>query len=186
MEKLRLYHVGFQEIREPDVHFGRKNADFGQGFYLTPDGEFAKRWATERTGCSTYLNIYELTTDGLNIVDFNRDGVWYDYIFRNRRGQEDSLSGIDVVSGPIANDIIYDVMGILTSGMLDRDLSLRMLQTGPEYRQVVMKTEKAVSNLTWLSSEILEHDVIVRYRESVRLEEEKFQEQIASMINDMT
>lgn len=30
-----LYHTGYQEIREPDIHHGRKNADFGQGFYLT-------------------------------------------------------------------------------------------------------------------------------------------------------
>ena len=38
-----LYHTGYQEIRDPDIRFGRKNADFGQGFYLTRDGEFARR-----------------------------------------------------------------------------------------------------------------------------------------------
>ena len=31
----------------PDFYRGRKNADFGQGFYLTPDREFAYRWAYE-------------------------------------------------------------------------------------------------------------------------------------------
>ena len=32
-------------IRDPDIALGRKNADFGPGFYLTPDIEFARRWA---------------------------------------------------------------------------------------------------------------------------------------------
>ena len=36
-----LYHTGYQEIASPDVHYGRKNADFGQGFYLTANEAFA-------------------------------------------------------------------------------------------------------------------------------------------------
>ena len=42
---MRLYHTGNVEIRVPDLLRGRKNADFGQGFYLTPDREFTYRWA---------------------------------------------------------------------------------------------------------------------------------------------
>ncbi|MBQ3911920.1 MAG: DUF3990 domain-containing protein, partial [Lachnospiraceae bacterium] len=42
-----LYHTGDKEIRNPDIHYGRKNADFGWGFYLTPDREFTYRWAKE-------------------------------------------------------------------------------------------------------------------------------------------
>ena len=36
-DKMILYHTGFETIKEPDVHLGRRNADFGQGFYLTAD-----------------------------------------------------------------------------------------------------------------------------------------------------
>ena len=43
---MKLYHTGEVVIREPDIRRGRKNADFGQGFYLTPDEEFARRWET--------------------------------------------------------------------------------------------------------------------------------------------
>ena len=48
---MKLYHTGTLVIHEPDVHYGRKNADFGQGFYLTPDREFACRWAGGRNLC---------------------------------------------------------------------------------------------------------------------------------------
>ena len=42
-----LYHTSNQIIKDPDIHHGRKNADFGWGFYLTPDREFTYRWARE-------------------------------------------------------------------------------------------------------------------------------------------
>ena len=51
-----LYHTSDIEIRRPDIHFGRKNADFGQGFYLSPDREFTCRWARE----NAVVNEYEL------------------------------------------------------------------------------------------------------------------------------
>ena len=43
-----LFHLGYQVIEKPDIHYGRKNADFGQGFYLTAQDEFAGKWAKER------------------------------------------------------------------------------------------------------------------------------------------
>ncbi|MBQ9562757.1 MAG: DUF3990 domain-containing protein [Lachnospiraceae bacterium] len=46
---LELFHTGYQIIERPDIHAGRTNADFGQGFYLSDDEEFSKRWARERT-----------------------------------------------------------------------------------------------------------------------------------------
>lgn len=49
-----LYHTSYQEIRLPDVHFGRTNADFGQGFYLSDNEEFSRRWARSRPGKDTY------------------------------------------------------------------------------------------------------------------------------------
>ena len=37
---MKLYHTGNAEIRKPDIFLGRENADFGQGFYLTPDAGY--------------------------------------------------------------------------------------------------------------------------------------------------
>lgn len=45
-----LYHTGFEKIEHPDIHFGRANADFAQGFYLSDNREFSMRWARERKG----------------------------------------------------------------------------------------------------------------------------------------
>lgn len=56
MALMTLYHTGFQEIRQPDIHIGRANADFGQGFYLSPDEAFSRRWARSRRDRDTWLN----------------------------------------------------------------------------------------------------------------------------------
>jgi len=39
-----LYHGSLEIIKEPDPFIGRKNVDFGQGFYLTDLQEQAIRW----------------------------------------------------------------------------------------------------------------------------------------------
>ena len=51
---MKLYHTSTLEIRKPDLYRGRKNADFGQGFYLTPDWEFCRRWATGNAVINEY------------------------------------------------------------------------------------------------------------------------------------
>ncbi len=143
---MRLYHTGRVEIREPDICRGRKNADFGQGFYLTPDMDFAHRWA----GSDAVANEYELETDGLFVHRFLRDEDWFRYIFENRR-VKDGLAA-DVVIGPIANDTIFDTFGIISSGYLSPAEAMELLMIGPEYTQVAIKTEKALRQLRWLSS----------------------------------
>ncbi len=175
---MRLYHAGFRTIKEPDVRHGRKNADFGQGFYLTSDPDFAHRWARERKGEETVVNTYELDTEGLTVHRFKRDAAWFDYIFSNRNREPDELAA-DVVFGPVANDTIYDTFGIITSGFLKPEDAMRLLLIGPEYHQVVLKTEKAAGKLKWLSSEVLSPDEVARYRAAAAKEEAEYQELFA-------
>ncbi len=176
-----LYHAGFEEIPAPDVHYGRKNADFGQGFYLTADAEFARRWAKERPGRSTVINTYEFNPEGLRVKRFERDADWFAYIFDNRRGKKDALDA-DVVIGPIANDTIYDTFGILTSGFVPADTALRLLQVGPEYVQIALKTEAAAKNLTWLSAARLDGEALKQNRAILAEEQEAYQKQIGELL----
>ena len=147
---MHLYHTSDREIRIPDIHHGRKNADFGWGFYLTPDKEFIYRWAGE----NAVVNEYEMNENGLIIQRFGRDTDWFRYIFHNRRLQDDSEA--DVIIGPIANDTIFDTLGIISSGFLKPEDAVRLLMIGPEYTQAAIKTEKAADQLRWIGSERIE------------------------------
>ena len=62
----------------------RQLPDFGQGFYLSDNEEFSRRWAQERRGQTTYLNRYVLDCAGLKIKRFNKDEEWFNYIYDNR------------------------------------------------------------------------------------------------------
>lgn len=164
-----LYHTSDREIRTPDIHYGRKNADFGWGFYLTPDREFTYRWARE----NAVVNVYELDENELNMHTFTRDIHWFEYIFNNRR-LRDSLVA-DVVIGPIANDTIFDTLGIMSSGFLKPEAAVRLLMIGPEYTQVVIKTEKALKQLRFIRSEKIER----MDGEALRMEQEVYQNAFA-------
>ncbi len=178
-EMMTLYHTGSLPIPEPDIRHGRKYADFGQGFYLSPDKEFSRRWARERRGEDTYINSYELSLYGLKIREMERDEEWFGYIYDNRQRKDDAWKEYDVLIGPIANDTIYDVLGITTSGIFNREESLKLLMIGPKYRQVVIKSDKAVSQLRFLGAEKLDREEIRRARETVRGEEREYQKLFA-------
>lgn len=177
-DMLKLFHAGFSVIKEPDIHIGRRNADFGQGFYLTANSEFAHRWVRERKGEQTIVNTYELDTGNLTIRRFHRDEEWFDYIFGNRNNFPDDLNA-DVIIGPIANDTIYDTFGIITSGFLKREDAMCLLLIGPEYEQVALKSDKAVKQLKWISSEVLLPETVAEYRKLVAEEEKAYQELFA-------
>ena len=183
--RIRLFHTGFSVIEEPDIRAGRKNADFGQGFYLSDDSEFSKRWARERRGQKTYINEYELDVSGLRIKHLARDGEWYDYIYSNRTGTADLLSDYDVITGPIANDTIYDSLGTTTSGFIKRDQALRLLMIGPVYEQTAIKSEKALQALRFVSATEITSEEIASYRDTVRDEEEKYQQQFVKLLGEM-
>lgn len=183
MEHITLYHTGFEKIEQPDIHIGRANADFGQGFYLSDNGDFSRRWARSRRRETTWLNTYTLALDGLQVKRFERDAEWFDYIFHNRSGYPDALSEYDVIVGPIANDTIYDTWGISTSGLLSREQSLRLLMIGPVYRQTAIKTERAASRLRFISAQVIEEKEIAAYRDKVLEEQEAYQKEFAEVMS---
>ena len=182
MSSIILYHVSGDEIRVPDIRRGRKNADFAQGFYLSRDKEFVLRWAAG----DAVLNTYELSTDNLKIRRLERSREWFDYIFANRRAQKDTLEEFDVVVGPIANDTIYNTMGIITSGLLPPDEALKLLMIGPEYEQTAIKTDKAAAALRWISSDRVSEETVSRYKGRVKTEEEEYMRQFSATMEEIS
>ena len=81
---------------------------------------------------------------------------------------------MDLIVGPIANDSIYDTLGIITSGLLKREEALELLLIGPEYEQVAVKSEKAVSQMTWLTARTVDNEEIRQYREIIAEEQAEY------------
>ena len=186
MSTINLFHTGFAVIPAPDIRYGRQNADFGQGFYLSDNEEFSRRWAQERRGQTTYLNRYVLDCAGLKIKRFRKDGEWFNYIYDNRTLRPDALKEYDVIVGPIANDTIYDTWGILTSGLISRENALQLLLIGPAYEQTVLKTDRAAGALHFLGAEEIKPEAIKAYRAILKQEEEIFQQEFAKTMEKLS
>ena len=63
---ITLYHGSYIAVSSPLVGLGRKNVDFGRGFYLTNLHEQAKAWAVtiaERKGRNTQPIVSAYTLD---------------------------------------------------------------------------------------------------------------------------
>ncbi len=183
---IKIFHGGYEIIERPDVHWGRKNADFGQGFYTTDNPDFAKNWVREKKGADIIINAYELDESSLKIKRFERDAEWFKYVFSNRRSMPDTLSDYDLIIGPVANDTIYDTMGIMTSGYLADEEALKLLSVGPCYQQITLKTEKAAECLKFLSSETLSDEDISRGKTIVAREEEKYLAEFARVMEEFS
>lgn len=127
MNFMKLYHTSSLELKNPDIYYGRKNADFGGGFYLSDNPEFSKKWANEEKNC---INIYSLDLTGLDVKQFSLDEEWFDYVLGHRVGFRDKYENADVIIGPIANDTLYDTYGIIFSGLLSGEDALKLLSVG--------------------------------------------------------
>ena len=93
---MKLFHGSFISVPNPLTNVGRKELDFGPGFYVTKLREQAERWARRvcviRAATTPMLSIYELDESTLpkdvkRLSLDNYDQEWLDFITASRRGE---------------------------------------------------------------------------------------------------
>ncbi len=106
---IMLYHGSYMPIITPFAKAGRKNLDFGQGFYATKIKEKAQAWAQiiasrKGRGVSSVVSIYSFddkkaVEKGVRIKHFESyDLEWLDYVIACRKGKDIS-DEFDIVEG---------------------------------------------------------------------------------------
>ncbi len=168
--KITVYHGSKYIINEPYYGGGKPNNDYGIGFYCTKDIELAKEWSVSATE-NGYANIYELDLTGLNILNLNDYSVlnWITILIENRiftlksdvaemgveflkNNFKIDLSKYDVVIGYRADDSYFT----FAKNFLDNNISVRrlkeVLQYGDLGQQIVLVSEKAFKNITYLGN----------------------------------
>ena len=89
----------------------------------------------------------------------------------------------DVVIGPIANDTIFDTLGIISSGYLKPEDALKLLMIGPEYTQVAIRTEKAAKQLRFIRSEKIEKITGAQLKMEQSLYQEAFARELEKVMS---
>ena len=146
MSEVIVYHGGTDIVEAPICRFGRKNLDFGQGFYVTDIRKQALDWAVlmaVRRRSEPVLNRYILKRD--DILNEGRcklfmayDLDWLEFIVASRRGQ-DVASAYDYIEGGVANDRVVDTVNLYMLGLMDIDTALgRLSQHQPNNQMCLL------------------------------------------------
>lgn len=156
---MRLYHGSNVEVRKPSLRMGRKNTDFGRGFYTTTNAEQAEHWTTikmdrAKTG-RRIVSVYEiddalLSNPELKIREFNGpDKEWLDFVVNSRKGVAHDY---DLFFGPVANDKVFTVVNLYESGVLDAPAAIAELKAYKTYNQLSFHTDRVIGALKFVES----------------------------------
>lgn len=151
---ITLYHGTYLSIPEPLAKVGRKNLDFGPGFYLTKIESQAKEWAliiASRKGRETkaVLNIYHLDissakADNVRIKNFDSyDIEWLNYVVDCRKGKDIS-SEYDIVEGGVANDNVIDTVEDYEKGVITAEQALGQLRYKKINHQICILNQEVI------------------------------------------
>lgn len=157
MDKQTLYHGSTAIVAHPLVNIGRKDLDFGPGFYLTPLYAQAEQWAmrmkTIRRATQAIVNSYKfsLPTD-CNIKRFDAyNKEWLDFIVDSRAGRQPWM-GYDLIEGGVADDRVIDAVEAYINGYADVEHTLRQLvYHKPNYQICLLNQEIADKYLQYQS-----------------------------------
>lgn len=153
---MTIYHGSYTAVPQPLVRVGRKNVDFGQGFYLTRLEEQASAWAeiiASRRGrtVAPVVSIYtfdrELAiAEGVRFLVFETYNLdWLYFVVGCRKGADHSKE-YDVVEGGVANDNVIDTVEDYEKGIITAEQALGQLQYKKVNHQICILNQKVVDN----------------------------------------
>ena len=153
MNMLTVYHGSTEKVETPICRFGRKNLDFGQGFYVTDIREQAITWANNMSrnrNMPPLLNRYHLDREAIlkhaKCKLFKAyDEEWLTFIIGNRSG-EDFAKEYDYVEGGVANDRVIDTVNLYMAGLIDATSALRELSKHRPNNQICILNQDIVNN----------------------------------------
>lgn len=152
---MKLYHGSNQPINDIDLSMGKRNKDFGRGFYTTHLLEQASFWSeriSERYGGVPTVSEFEFDLEaalaaGLNIKIFDKpDREWAVFVMDNRRGDDNEFQhDYDIVIGPVADDKMARLFGLYELEIIDLDAVVRGLTYKDLNSQYFFATERSLN-----------------------------------------
>ena len=140
-----VYHGGTEDVKNPICAFGRKNLDFGQGFYVTDIKDQAVKWAlltSQKRGEDAVISKYILNKSSFleearyKIFE-SYDAEWLEFIVASRKGLNPAAA-FDLIEGGIANDRVIDTVNLYMAGLMSADVALQRLAMHQPNNQICL------------------------------------------------
>lgn len=187
MDKLiTIFHGSEQVVEVPTFGLGRKNNDFGLGFYCTESEDLAKEWAVSslRNG---FANRYTLDTEYLNILNLNSPDYtilnWIAVLVEHRlfsiktpvarrakRYLIDNfgvnVNAYDLITGYRADDSYFDYAESFLNNGISVEQLARAMRLGKLGEQIVLKSKFAFDRIRYEGFDIAEKEKYYVLRKS--------------------
>ena len=172
MKNLTLYHGSTKVVERPALGIGNPKNDYGLGFYCTENLELAKEWASAEKS-DGFANHYELNLEGLSILHLNTKPYhilnWLSILLKNRtfvlsqglpmEARDYLLNNFlpkyeqyDLIIGYRADDSYFAFANAFLNNTISLEQLRKAMMLGNLGEQVVLKSEKAFSQLTFMES----------------------------------
>ena len=175
---MTLYHGSVEKIEIPELGKGKRNNDYGQGFYCTAHRDLACEWASKLQGTDGFVNQYELDPPNLKVLDLSKYGIlhWMPILLKNRtfiltspisiQGKEYLLqnfdidiSDYDVIKGYRADDSYFSFAEDFLNNAISVNHLSRAMRLGKLGIQYVLISQKAFDALRFIQADPVENSV---------------------------
>ncbi|MBE6813157.1 MAG: DUF3990 domain-containing protein [Ruminococcaceae bacterium] len=175
MDKIMtVYHGSRQIVENPTFGKGKKNNDFGFGFYCTQNEDLAKEWAVSSLH-NGFANRYSLDTEHLTVLNLNSSDYtilnWIAVLVEHRlfaiktpvanrakRYLIDNfginVNAYDIITGYRADDSYFDYAEAFLNNSITVEQLARAMQLGKLGEQIVVKSQFAFSKLRFEGAEV--------------------------------
>ena len=178
-KRLTVYHGSKQIVEVPTFGLGRKNNDFGPGFYCTESSDLAKEWAVSSLS-DGFANRYILNTEYLNILNLNSPDYtilnWIAVLVQHRlfsiktpvarRAKQYlvehfgiNVNAYDLVTGYRADDSYFDYAEAFLNNTITVEQLSQAMQLGKLGEQIVIKSKFAFSKIKYEGFETAEKNL---------------------------
>ena len=168
-----VYHGSDHIIKTPVYNGGKRNNDYGYGFYTTANLELAKEWACSdnRDG---FANRYELDLNGLSVLNLNSTEYtilnWLAILANYRTyWQKNSIaeeaqnylhkhffidpSGYDIIIGYRADDSYFSFAQDFVSGAISLAKLSEAMRLGELGEQIVLKSRESFDHIQFTGAD---------------------------------
>ena len=149
---MTVYHGSYMSVPAPLTGVGRRELDFGPGFYVTNLRDQAERWARRvcviRAVDTPVLSTYKfdeslLPADLSHLRLEHYDQQWLDFITCSRRGEE-PWKGYDIAEGGVANDQVIDTVEDYYAGRITAEQAIGQLRLAKPTHQMCISRQAIV------------------------------------------
>ena len=167
---MKLYHGSKEIVKNPTYGLGKKNNDYGRGFYCTNNFELACEWAVSIID-DGYTNVYELDDKELKVLNLNDSKYcilhWLALLLKNRtfetatpqskEAKEYILNNFlidikeyDVVIGYRADDSYFAFANDFINGVITYNQLRKAMMLGELGIQIVLISQKAFDSIKYI------------------------------------